>query len=135
MRSPGRPIRRFTNVAPPSPAPHCAAFAGVLKTMICPRFGLLKRNASRFAITRSLYLPSHHVPGFAQWSVGSIDEDGIRYGFATSASNASTNTIASPIVTTQPTIVPQGWGIRFATFTATKIEASGHLLLPSVPLG
>src|SRR5581483_8791140 len=35
--------------------------------------------------------------GFAQSSVGSIDDDGMRYGFAISASNTSTNTIAAAI--------------------------------------
>jgi len=29
----------------------------------------------------------------------------------------------------------QGWGIRLATFTATKIEAAGHWLLAIARLG
>ena len=34
------------------------------------------------------------MPGLAQWSVGSIDEDGIRYGLTTQALIASTIAIA-----------------------------------------
>ena len=89
----------------------------------------------RFASTRSEVLASQPTAGFAQWSVGSIDEDGMRYGLATSASNASTKTTASAIVTTQSAIVRQGWGIRLAAFTATKIETVGHWLRAIVRLG
>jgi hypothetical protein len=60
----------------------------------------------------SSWEPRHPAPGFAQWSVGSIDADGIRYGFATSASNTSTNVIATAIVIAQSTIVRHGCGSR-----------------------
>ena len=56
---------------------------------------------NRFASTRSLKCASQPGAGFAQWSVGSIDEDGIRYGFATSASKTSTSASATTIVTSQ----------------------------------
>ena len=48
--------------------------------------------------------------GTAQWSVGSIDEDGIRYGFTTQALIASTAATAMAIVTAQSRIVGQGSG-------------------------
>ena len=55
----------------------------------------------RFASTRSEKRASHPFAGFAQCSVGSIDEDGIRYGLTTQALIASTIAIAPAIVTTQ----------------------------------
>src|SRR5262245_47478753 len=76
--SPGSPITRFTNVPP---SPHLvAASRGVLKTTMSPRDGALKRRQMRQASTRSLELPRQ--PGkagpLAQFSVGSIDDDGMR---------------------------------------------------------
>ena len=50
--------------------------------------------------------------GLGAVSVGSIEGDGMRYGLATSASNARTKAIAKAIVTNQSTIVRHGWGIR-----------------------
>jgi hypothetical protein len=48
--------------------------------------------------------------GAAQWSVGSIEDDGIRYGFTTHALIASTAATAIAIVSTQSTIVGHGAG-------------------------
>src|SRR5438445_12832179 len=56
---------------------------------------------NRFASTRSEVLDSQPVPGRAQCNVGSIDDDGIRYGFTTHALIASTIATAPAIVTTQ----------------------------------
>ena len=56
---------------------------------------------NRFASTRSEKRASQPLAGFAQCSVGSIDEDGIRYGFTTQALIASTIAIAPAIVTIQ----------------------------------
>src|SRR5580765_3237011 len=61
---------------------------------------------------RSLVDASQYAPGRAQWSAGSIDDDGIRNGFATSASNASTHPTATPIVSSQSTTVRHGPGRR-----------------------
>jgi len=76
---------RLTKVEPPSLSPHRRAISGVLKTTICPRFGSPNLYASRLAITRSLNRPWQKAVGFAQWSVGSIEGEGMRYGFATCA--------------------------------------------------
>ena len=57
----------------------------------------------RFASTRSENRASQPVPGRAQWSVGSIDDDGIRYGLTIHALIASTIAIAPTIVTVQST--------------------------------
>src|SRR5689334_1452141 len=56
---------------------------------------------NRFARTRSLKCASHPVAGRAQCSVGSIDDDGMRYGLTTHALSASTMRIAPPIVMIQ----------------------------------
>src|SRR4249920_3513293 len=97
--SPGRPTRRLTKVPP---APHAiAAWGGVLKTMMSPRFGLQKVKQNRHASTRSENDASHPIPGRAQCSVGSIELDGIRYGLITHCLIASTITIAPRIVTSQ----------------------------------
>ena len=55
----------------------------------------------RFASTRSEKRDSQPEPGRAQCSVGSIDDEGIRYGFTTQALIASTMAIAPMIVTAQ----------------------------------
>src|SRR5581483_8270069 len=55
-------------------------------------------------ITRSLRRPVQPMPGFAQCSVGSIDDVGTRNGCATSASTASTTIAATASVTTHSTI-------------------------------
>src|SRR5581483_3368515 len=54
-----------------------------------------------FASTRSEKRARQPLPGLAQWRVGSIDEDGIRYGFTTQALIASTIATAPMIVTAQ----------------------------------
>src|SRR5581483_1014405 len=77
------------------------AVGGDLKTTIWPRVGSPKRYARRLAMTRSSYEPSQSAAGFAQCSVGSIEADGMRYGFATSASKTSTSSPATAIVTAQ----------------------------------
>ena len=64
------------------------------------------------------------VPGLAQWNVGSIDEDGIRYGFATSAWKTSTNPMATAIVRTQSAMCRQGSGRRRSRGTPTANEDS-----------
>src|SRR6185503_12421410 len=64
----------------------------------------------RFASTRSEKRASQPFAGRAQWSVGSIDEDGIRYGFTTHALIASTIAIAPTIVTTQSMVTRQPCG-------------------------
>ena len=97
--SPGRTISRFTNV-PPAPQ-RSTARGGVSKTTTSPRSGSRHRYTSRFASTRSEYPASQPLPGVAQCSVGSIDEDGIRYGLTTYALTASTIATAPTIVTTQ----------------------------------
>src|SRR6476646_8213254 len=66
----------------------------------------------RFARTRSERRASHPSPGRAQCSVGSIDEDGIRYGFTTQALIASTIAIAPAIVTIQSIAIRHGRGRR-----------------------
>src|SRR3954467_6012209 len=58
---------------------------------------------NRLARTRSEKRDSQPLPGRAQWRVGSIDEDGIRYGLTIHALIASTIAIAPTIVTTQST--------------------------------
>src|SRR5436190_18897990 len=65
---------------------------------------------NRFASTRSEKRAWHSDPGLAQCSVGSIDDDGIRYGFTTHALIASTIAIAPTIVTIQSMIPRHGCG-------------------------
>ena len=69
----------------------------------------------RFASTRSEPLkkpPAASQPGagFAQCSVGSIDDDGIRYGLTTHCLSASTIAIAPTIVTSQSIVIRQPCG-------------------------
>ena len=64
----------------------------------------------RFASTRSEKRASQPLAGRAQWSVGSIEEDGIRYGLTTQALIASTIAIAPTIVTTQSIVTRQPCG-------------------------
>src|SRR5919201_6054483 len=65
---------------------------------------------NRFASTRSERRASQPTPGLAQCSVGSIDDDGIRYGFTTHALIASTIATAPAIVTIQSIAMRQGRG-------------------------
>src|SRR5213076_1773132 len=68
----------------------------------------------RFASTRSDRRASQpSLP--AQWRVGSIDEDGIRYGFTTQALIASTIAIAPAIVTIQSIAIRHGRGRRYVS--------------------
>src|SRR5262249_21041012 len=64
----------------------------------------------RFASTRSEKRASQPLPGRAQWSVGSIDEEGIRYGLTTHALIARTIAIAPAIVTIQSIVIRQPRG-------------------------
>src|ERR687887_562556 len=65
---------------------------------------------NRFASTRSENRARQPLPGRAQWSVGSIDEDGIRYGFTTQALIASTIAIAPAIGAIQSIAIRHGRG-------------------------
>src|SRR5918994_3725387 len=64
----------------------------------------------RFASTRSEKPAWQPGCGSAQCSVGSMDGDGMRYGFTTQALIASTAPTATTIVTVQSTTVGQGGG-------------------------
>src|SRR5260221_13062550 len=68
----------------------------------------------RFAGTGSEKPGSQSEAGRAQWSVGSIDDDGIRYGLTTNALIRRTIAIAPAIVTAQSRIVRHGCGSRRA---------------------
>src|SRR5215218_10755660 len=68
---------------------------------------------NRFASTRSENRAVQPSAAPAQWSVGSIDEDGIRYGFTTQALIASTIATAPTIVTTQSIAIRQLRGSRW----------------------
>src|SRR5918992_2195761 len=67
---------------------------------------------NRFASTRSENWAVHSAAPRAQWSVGSVDADGIRYGFTTHALMASTIATAPTIVTTQSIATLHGRGRR-----------------------
>src|SRR5262245_22256205 len=64
----------------------------------------------RFASTRSEKRARQPAPLEPQCSVGSIDDDGMRYGVTTHALIASTIAIAPTIVTTQSMIPRHGCG-------------------------
>ena len=64
----------------------------------------------RHASTRSEKCASQPGPGRAQCSVGSIDEDGIRYGLTIHCLSASTIRIAPMIVTAQSIAIRHGRG-------------------------
>src|ERR671933_238385 len=51
----------------------------------------------------------------AQWSVGSIEDDGIRYGLTTQALIASTIATAPAIVTIQSIAIRHGRGSRYVS--------------------
>src|SRR5262245_63218495 len=90
----------------------------------------------RLARTRSENRASQPVSGRAQWSVGSIDEDGIRYGLTTYALISSTIATAPAMVTTQSTIVRQGCGRRRASLSTglwewcSCVTAGGQCVSP-----
>src|SRR5438105_5385985 len=71
------------------------------------------------------------MAGRAQCSVGSIDEDGIRYGFAISASKTRTKATASASVRTQSATVRQGRGRR-ASGLRIPLRVDERELLESV---
>src|SRR5213596_4409835 len=64
----------------------------------------------RFASTRSDVDASQPCSGLAQCSVGSIDDDGMRYGLTTHALIARTIATAPTIVTTQSIATRQPCG-------------------------
>ncbi len=70
---------------------------------------------NRFASTRSEKRASQPGAGRAQWSVDSIDDDGIRYGLTTHALIASTIATAPTIVTIQSTAIRRRRGSRPVT--------------------
>src|SRR5881398_1352568 len=67
---------------------------------------------NRLARTRSENLARHPACGLPQWSVGSIDGDGMRYGLTTYALTSRTIATAATIVTTQSTAIRQRRGSR-----------------------
>src|SRR6266542_2324529 len=74
---------------------------------------------TRFASTRSEKRDRHPEALRAQCSVGSIEDEGILYGFTTHALIATTIAIAPTIVTTQSMTVRHGCG--------TPMRSSGFL--------
>src|ERR687885_594496 len=94
---------------------------------------------NRFASTRSENRASHPCPGRAQCSVGSIDDDGIRYGFTTHALIASTIATAPAIVKIQSSATRQPCG-RFGNrrsigfLTSTRSPRARLLAPPLVDL-
>src|SRR2546428_7780424 len=77
----------------------------------------------RLASTRSEKRASQPLPGRAQCSVGSIDEDGIRYGFTIQALIASTIAIAPAIVTIQSIVIRQPRGrLRVMRVTGLSVR-------------
>src|SRR3989442_1045074 len=64
-----------------------------------------------FASTQSENRARQQLHGRAQWSVGSIDDEGIRYGFTTHALIASTIATAPMIVTAQSIATRQPRGM------------------------
>src|SRR6185436_4131924 len=94
---------------------------------------------NRFASTRSDVPARQPIPGFAQWSDGSMDEDGIRYGFTTNALIRSTAPTAITIVSTQSTTPRQGAGIRSVAWSMGPFtghpRGHRHALRPRLPSG
>src|SRR6476620_4092427 len=80
-----------------------------------------------FASTRSEKRDSHPLPGFAQCSVGSIDDDGIRYGFTTYA------LIASTIATAPRIVIAQSMAIRHWRGKPCVRTSIGFLRTRSLP--
>src|SRR6186997_1357865 len=70
---------------------------------------------NRFTSTRSEKRASQPGAGRAQWSVASMEDDGIRYGLTTQALIASTIAIAPTIVTIQSTAMRIRRGSRPVT--------------------
>src|SRR3990170_5873705 len=84
---------------------------------------------NRFASTRSENRDSQPAAGRAQWSVASIEDDGIRYGLITHALIASTIATAPTMVTIQSTAMRSRRGKRPVT------RSSGWWNSCALPLG
>src|SRR4029453_2422407 len=83
---------------------------------------------NRFASTRSEKRAVQPSPAPAQWRVGSIDEDGIRYGFTTHALMGGTIATAPTTVTIQSIAIRHGRGrrwVRWSTGFLTTASAPG----------
>src|SRR5438876_10390067 len=80
----------------------------------------------RLASTRSEKRASQPCEGRAQCKVGSIEDDGIRYGLATSASSASTTRTAIAIVPIHSTArrVGRGRVLIHSTLLVKQEEAA-----------
>ena len=87
---------------------------------------------NRFASTRSERRASHPTPGRAQCRVGSIDDDGIRYGFTTHALIASTIAIAPAMVLVDAIArrLPGAIKEESGTFESFSAELDGGLEYP-----
>ena len=109
MRSPGSPTSRFTK-SPPAPHRSCAARRGVEDDDVAAVRGaeVVAEAAGEHAVGEARRAAG--APGRAQCSVGSIDDDGIRYGFTTHALIASTIATAPTIVTIQSIATRHGRG-------------------------
>ena len=82
-------------------------------------------------MTRSAKRDSHPLTGLAQWRVGSIDGEGIRYGFAISAWKMRTATTASVMVSAQSTSVLTGAGKRDRDRSRIRTARECHSAEPS----
>src|SRR5215204_3022120 len=96
----------------------------------------------RFASTRSEKREVQPRPEPAQWSVGSMDDDGILYGFTTHCLIASTIATAPTIVTTQSIATLHGRGRRcvrrstgFLTLGPQSVRGSAHDASPRLGHG
>src|SRR6266508_3434344 len=92
---------------------------------------------NRFASTRSEKRARQPGPGRAQCSVGSIEDEGILYGFTTHALIASTIATAPMIVAAQSMAIRHPWGrpsvilsTGFLTpWEISRVQAPGPALL------
>ena len=83
----------------------------------------------RFATTRSECDDMHPAAGRAQCSVGSMEDEGTRYGFATSTFTARTTAIAKAIESVQSRTLRQGSGtrrVRRSSGFVTSTHSSGE---------
>src|SRR5918997_5311556 len=88
---------------------------------------------NRLASTRSEYDAVQPRPAPAQWSVGSIDADGIRYGFTTHSLIARTIATAPTIVTTQSIATRHGRGRRCVSLSTGFLTRRPPFVLGSAP--
>jgi hypothetical protein len=89
----------------------------------------------RLAITRSEWSARQPSAGRAQWSVGSIEAVGTRYGFATSTFTARTTTTAMTIESVQSSTLRHGSGTRLVRrsrgfFTSAHLSGRPEWLSP-----